>query len=236
MSLFNKYVSVFEDAHDPVTLQYGIDIMNIYGNYIIESIDYSVYETADNEVKSKNKKFSEFITDIYKRIESLITDLCTMIKDVFSPTKHITIDDYKNSELGYIQTKIDYAKIQDKVNDEIRQGRKIIQSLSKGTGIDDKTIEKYVDVSASIIDEYTVPTVITLSSLKRMKNTDKKLESLKGQMASAANDAASIIDPEKQTLARRVYLKMSHHLGELSRATNMFSNEVHSYNERVKKQ
>ena len=107
-------------------------------------------EEKDGEKKKNpSKKKYGVISKICNAIRNFINSFIDMIKNMFKD--NVGWDEYKKSEDATIRYNQDVERITDQVNHEMAKGRKIVQMISKKTGIDDAAIANYCDLGAKIV-------------------------------------------------------------------------------------
>ena len=166
-------------------------------------------ETPSKANKNIITKFKELVNKIISYMKTLIKDVIEMFENTFSNKEEIDKDSYLASETGKLQFDYDCYQVEEKVHAEIRKGRKIIQAISKGTGIDDATVEHYVDSTADIIKNNKEVIVLTgvgfalwKRGSKKLKDTSKELDSAEKDIARVAESVAN--DPKKQKAINKV--------------------------------
>ena len=230
MSVFNKYTSVYENTNEPLFLQYDIDIMRLDSKYAFESasgISCGIYITEAEEVADQSSSFNEWVTKLIERVRKFISDAIDMVKDIFSDKKHLYIEDYLNSESGQIQFEYDIQKIQDNVDAELRKGRKLVQAISKGTKIDDRTVEAYVDNAGALIKKYAKPTIITSGAIVQINNTDGRLKKMSAELGHICDDTKKLKDePDKYKAVRKIIKAATELASEATKIGTIFIKQV----------
>ena len=127
-------------------------------SFLLESEDVvEVDMMGDEEEKDGKKKKSKdpskkkygVISKICNAIRNFINSFIDMIKNMFKD--NVGWDEYKKSEDATIRYNQDVERITDQVNHEMAKGRKIVQMISKKTGIDDAAVANYCDLGAKIV-------------------------------------------------------------------------------------
>lgn len=129
---------------------------------MLNLLDYSPFCEASEEAKTvtKTNKFIEIINKILAAVRRVFNSFMGMIKNMFSGKEDITAEEYLKSPSGQIQFEEDYQKIAEKVDEEVLKGRKIVQAISRGTGVDDKVIANYCDAAAKGIQKIGIGVVL----------------------------------------------------------------------------
>lgn len=224
MSVFKEYLTTFERESDILFKQFEIDVSRLDVELAMEctlhELEESLFEEAETldireiskSKKEKNDgKFNKAIHSIADSVSKLITDVIEMISNLFSSNSHIDIEAYLKSSKGSIELEYDLKEVQDKVNTEIRKGRKLIQAISKGTGINDRMVEKYLDGASECIIKHGKVIMTTAQSYEILNHATGNLNGLKQEMKDALGDMnRSVGDPYKEIQITKVYRAMRH--------------------------
>ena len=98
--------------------------------------------------------------------------------------------------------------VQNGVDAEVRKGRKLIQAISKGTHIDDKTVETFVDNAAKVVQKYAVPAVISVGSIKMFNTFEANSKKINNEMQKAANEGDKVTDLSGKEKIHKIYNSM----------------------------
>ena len=240
MSIFQEYDNSLQRSCDILFRQFEIDVSRIDNELTlestIESIESELFceaETLDiNSISKPEKqktqsKFSKTMSNIAQKVSKLINDIIEMFSNMFSSKSHLDVEAYINSSKGTIELDNDLKRVQAQVNAEFRKGRKLIQAISKGTGVDDETIEHYVDSTTDGVRKYGKTIISAAGSYALFKHATGDLESLKKEMNSALNDCKTAAgDPRKEMQVSKVYTAMRHWIAEGTKAYAMVGNRI----------
>ena len=122
-------------------------------SFLLESEEYDLDFEDEEEEEKKNtnpsgKKYSVF-AKICNAIRNFINSFVNMIKNMFKDS--VDWDEYKKSDEMEVRYNQDVERITDQVNHEMAKGRKIVQMISRKTGVDDATVANYCDLGAKIV-------------------------------------------------------------------------------------
>lgn len=170
----------------------------------------------------KKSSFVEFIRKIFNTIIKTITNVFSGIINIFK--RPMSPDEFFEDPNVQIKLEGDMNKLCDAVENETLKGRKIIQAISRGTGLNDKAVADWVDNSAQhVYDNFdsVAGTVISASTaLATSRVVSKKVQ----QTAKIAEDcriAAENIDTSKmdEKSKKRVEdaIKVSKEMGKIQR-------------------
>lgn len=241
MYIFQEYDSPLERECDILFRQFEIDVSRLENEFMLESsiseIEGSLFcetETLDITNKSKKSsdknqpsKFTSFIKEMGRRILQMIDDIIQMFSNMFSNKSHMDIEAYLNSSTGSIEMDNDLIRVQHQVNTDIREGRKLIQAISKGTRIDDAKVEAFVDKASKGALKYGKVLVATAGSYALFQKATGGLESLKKEMSTALEDCKDASgDPKKEIQIKKVYTAMRHWISEATHVYSMFGKKI----------
>lgn len=160
----NLSIPIYESESDRlIDIEYRkceLEVTKAMNEYFNESlmIDLmgNVYTESEEEKKAVNdNKFIKVIKSIIDTMEKFFTNFIQLFKDIFSKKQGITSDDYFQSETAEMKFNSDYAKTIENVEKEVLKGRKIIQKISKSTGIDDRIVAEYCDKATNTVIDNT---------------------------------------------------------------------------------
>jgi len=137
--------------------EYDIECNKLYTMYLLEQCsdqDYvekarSVFE-ADEDGDKPKSKIGSFIAGICKKIKQIFQDLGEMIANMFK--KPMDAKDFQGSDMQKNMLAEAEAKRLKEIEDEIMQGRKIVNAIgnvTEGFGIDKKTVANFIDSAAN---------------------------------------------------------------------------------------
>ena len=224
MSLFKEYCTTFERESDILFKQFEIDVSRLDTELTMEctfhELEDSLFEEAEtldiretskSKKENKDSKFSKIMKNISDTVTKLITDVIELISNLFSSNSHIDIDSYLQSSTGSIELEYNLKDVRDKVNDEVRKGRKLIQAISKGTGVNDAMIEKYVDNASECVIKHGKVIMTTAQSYAMLNHATGDLDDMKREMKDALRDInRSVRDPYQEIQITKVYRAMRH--------------------------
>lgn len=207
MSVFLEFC---DETPDRIFDKFDIDVIRINNKYAMESafgtIDDSVaYEAGESQPVSEKKSW---LKSMAERIGRLIRDFCEMLKNMFSPQDHVNLENYLKSADGKEQFDYDLIGVQNGVDAEIRKGRKLIQAISKGTHVDDKTVETFVDNAAKVVQKYAVPALISVGSIKMFNAFEANSKKINNEMQEAANEGDRVTDSSGKEKIHKIYNSM----------------------------
>lgn len=140
-----------EFISESVFAQFELDKSSIeneyeFSNNIFDITLNSVTESGDdNEIpESKRAKFAKKIKDILKAICAAIGKVLDGISNKLLGEKSKNIHDYLNSREGEIRLNNDIRKIQEECIKSAREADKLVQAISKGTGISDEKVDNFL--------------------------------------------------------------------------------------------
>ena len=143
----------------------------------------------DEEEEKKDGKKVGIFTKICNAIKSFINSFIKMLQNMTKDSVD-GFDDYKKTETFKVRYNQDVERITDEVMREMVKGRKIIQAISKRTGIDDVTVANYCDLGSKIV----------------MQNKDQIVDSankmiIKNRVINVMNKSKDIVDESDKSLS-----------------------------------
>lgn len=198
--------NIFQEYNDPFykeTLNFikECDIACINAEY-----DY-LYENTFYQESMTDNIFTRFIGRICESIIKLFNNFITSVKNLFKRQNHITIDDFINSDVGKIKISKDVEKINAEIDDEIIKGSKLVQSISRGTRVDDHTVNKFLDKvslllrsNKDVIITNTVANAVVKSSEKKAEKNKKIISDLNEEITKNKED----IDEESKITIQKI--------------------------------
>ena len=237
MSIFYESMTMLDKKLAIPYAQLEVDLSVINSNYKFESameeIDPCVMTEAEAEARTGNA-FTNFIAAIVAKVKKFFQSIREVLDDVFAKGDNIDFDAYKNSEGGNMELQFDIMKVQDAVDDKLREGRNIIMAISRATHIDSRTVEDFCDSSARLISDHSGTIISTATGALMYKALRKKAGKANQQFEEAAALAKKFCgkDPKKQEACRKVLNTMANTIADSSHYMNIFAKE---YNRSVKK-
>lgn len=209
-SLFN-ILPEFVDRNMNISImecEYNCDLA--LHNYITESslLDSGIIvcESADDKDSietAKDNKFIKVIKAIADAVRKITTAFVDMIKNMSGKKENISYNDFINSGTGQIQMSKDYAAINDKIEKEILDGRKIIKTISKGTHIDPKIVAEYCDKAGDVALKYGPATVSVGSILAIEKLTRRSVEKTCGEISDCEKELREDVENKVHDINRQ---------------------------------
>lgn len=172
-------------------------------------LDYSPFCEASESAKSTNNtnKFVAIIHKILEAVKKTFTSLMNMIKNMFSGKENMSAEDYLKSPSVQIQFDEDYQKISEKVEQEILKGRKIVQAISKGTGVDDKVVANYCDAAAKGIQKIGIGVVLGSAAIGIGKLVQKKCNNALNTVNVSGNELTDAVMNKRSETAKDAKIK-----------------------------
>lgn len=218
MSIYAKYNYPFQRELDILYYKYEIESEKLNDELYFETFYFQESENDEKSnpsVKRSSGKIMSIITRICESVSRLITDIIEMFSNIFTKKKDLDIDTYIKSNTGSIELDTDLQQVQQQVNAEVRQGRKLIQAISKGTKINDETVEKYVDKATEGIHKHGKTMFTSAKAYKMFQNTTGNLKFLKSEMKDALDDCkANFGQPGKEVNISKIFKAMKHWVEE----------------------
>ena len=177
--------------------------------------------------KVKNA-FANFIEKITTYMKNLLRDVAEMFSNMFNTKDTINLDSYMNSETGKEKFDFDCVDASIKAADEVRKGRKLVQAISRGTHIDDATVEEYVDkASKYVIDHKEMVIAVPLAYALYKKGT-KKTKAMAEEIDEAGKSAKNVTDPKKQAAIKKIF-------GAMQKNVKVGTGALHHYGSKLSK-
>jgi hypothetical protein len=194
----NEFINQLSQESAIMVLESDIAIDRAISDYMTESSMMSlvdVYMESDEaRGKAEENKFKAFINKLISVIKKLAHNISEGFKDIFV-RDNMTADDYFANPDVQIAISKDFKKMADEIEDEIIKGRKYVQAISKGTGIDDHTIAAYCDNAANFAMEEGKYVIAGASAMalsryfkKRVSSISKDLEYDYNALDKAVNE------------------------------------------------
>ena len=236
-------MTLFEDAYVVIERE-NIAYDRIYTTYktesALEELQNSVtFLESDAEPSGSpkaNKSFKNFINSIVSKIMKVISDVKDKITSIFNGSNKLTLDEYLDSETGELALKYDIVRIQQNAEAEVRKGRKLVQAISRGTKVDDRVVEAFLDGGANLIDSNpgVGRTVIKATTASVVFNKcSKSLDGMKRDIDATRRECLKELGKEKEGVISRIFTKM----GKItSEASNYVSITASSFTKSSKEQ
>lgn len=177
----NEFINQLSQESAIMVLESDIEIKRAISDYMTESSMMSlvdVYmESEDARGKAEENKFTAFINKLIEVIKKLVHNISEGFKDIFV-RDNMTADDYFANPDVQIAISKDFKKMADEIEDEIIKGRKIVQGISKGTGIDDHTVAVYCDNAANFAMKEGKYIIAGVSAMALSRYFKKKVSSI----------------------------------------------------------
>lgn len=216
-------------------LETQIELEKSLNDYLIESdiLSLGIFTEEENKAANEQKrsKFGEFIKRITDAIVNALKNLGTAISSAFGGGKHINTQDFLNSDTGKGIYAADIEKINKECDDKILEGRKMIQAISNGTGVDDHTVAKYVDGAANFAANngtVLLSTGVAIAAIPKAREWINNKLGLIQQSEETLHDVAlknyedRNKQQEEQSKIGKIYTAMGTY-------TNKFKNEATKY-------
>ena len=221
----NVFDAIYLNENDPlerafIAAETALDIAvarankdYVYETGLIELSDNKIFieeaETVPNESTDTQKEnaFIKAIKTICTAIRNFIGDLVASIVSLFDGRDNITPEDYLESPTGKMELQKDIERLENIVDDEIRKGNKLLQKISKMTGISDEEIDKWIKSGAEKINKL-VPVIIPaalgfgfkkLFSKEKMKEKKKSIDEAE-KNATDGDNSDSTKNKQKTTI------------------------------------
>lgn len=148
----NEFINQLSRESAIMVLESDIEIDRAISDYMTESSMISIIdvytESEEARGKAEENKFKAFIDKLIGVIKKLAHNISEGFKDIFV-RDNMTADEYFANPDVQIAISKDFKKMADEIEDEIIKGRKIVQAISKGTGVDDHIVAAYCDNAAN---------------------------------------------------------------------------------------
>ena len=145
-------------------LETKIEIERSLNDFLTEAeiLSLNIFTEAEAPAVDNQKEngFIAFIKRISEAIVNALKNLGTAIATTFGGGERMDTKDFLNSDIGKTLYNTDIHKINEECDAKILQGRKMVQAISNGTGVDDKTIANYVDGAANFLS-HTGPVLLS---------------------------------------------------------------------------
>lgn len=233
-----EFSMTFETELDVMMESANIDIMRAESDfnkahslYILESKkDKNADQPVEPVVSEKQKSaFRQTIDKIFETIVRVFKNLVSAFGSLFKSSDSITAEEYFGDPNVQIMLDEDINKISERVDDELRKGKKFLQMLSRGTHIPDKELEKYLNAGGEILAErgpgFVKLAISGTSALVTRKNVKKKVSEY-GNKAREYHSLASSADPTTQKQAVQIF-------GHMNKLSSFFANRVGKYFKKI---
>lgn len=149
--MFEKSIAIIDRTYSLDMERINRDAMFEFGmaevNGAIPQYMFAYYEAPAAEGAAKNPFLR--IIDAIKRF---LSDLAASIATAFGKEDdYAAIDDYLRSQPGKVQLSYDLNEVENRVDTQLRQGRKLLQFIAKHGPLDDKTLLNFADKCASAV-------------------------------------------------------------------------------------
>ena len=248
MSIFMEYECSLDRDYDILMRRFEIATERAEAVYAYESciadVDANKYITEANKsfipeeeekvreastpkIEKMKRAFKNFISKIVKYMRDLIYDVTEMISNLFKKDD-LDYKTYAQSETAKERFDFDCVDVELKVADEVRKGRKMIQAISKGTHIDDATVEHYVDKGANYIMNHKEVVIGVPVAIATIKLASKKTKAAADDIEAAGKDAENVTDPVKQAKIKRIF-------GAMQKKVKIGTDALHQYTSKITK-
>lgn len=142
-----EYSSEFERDFDILMRKYTVDMMKCETAYILESMQYEMmYEDGEENTEMPKSKIGNALQTMIQKMRKLLRDLGEMFHDMFGKNSgELTIDDFKNSDLGKIQLEYDLDNVQAIIDNEMAEGRRLVKLIARGKNVEPREAAAWVD-------------------------------------------------------------------------------------------
>ena len=213
MSIYREYTSELERSCDILTMKFDIATDRAFTAYeyavAMGDVSYDDITLEDGEQASQPKQksgFAKFVSKIVNYIVTFIKDFIAMLGNMFSRKENLDLETYLASDKGKMEFGYDVLKVEEQVADDVRKGRKLIQLISSKTGVDDATVEEYVDKGARGVMKYGGTALIVAVGYKLYKKGKQSLAQT-GEEVKKCADAANAVegDPKKEGQVKKIF-------------------------------
>ena len=170
--MFEKSIAIIDRTYSLDMERINRDAMFEFGmaevNGAIPQYMFAYYEAPAAEGTAKNPFLR--IIDAIKRF---LSDLAASIADAFGKEDdYAAIDDYLRSQPGKVQLSYDLNEVENRVDAQLRQGRKLLQFIAKHGPLDDKTLLNFADKCASAVmdNEAFLKAGVKLTVMEKTRN------------------------------------------------------------------
>ena len=170
--MFEKSIAIIDRTYSLDMERINRDAMFEFGmaevNGAIPQYMFAYYEAPAAEGTAKNPFLR--IIDAIKRF---LSDLAASIATAFGKEDdYAAIDDYLRSQPGKVQLSYDLNEIENRVDSQLRQGRKLLQFIAKHGPLDDKTLLNFADKCASAVmdNEAFLKAGVKLTVMEKTRN------------------------------------------------------------------
>lgn len=201
-------------------------------SFLLESEEYDLDFEDEEEEEKKNtnpsgKKYSVF-AKICNAIRNFINSFVNMVKNMFKDS--VDWDEYKKSDEMEVRYNQDVERITDQVNHEMAKGRKIVQMISRKSGVDDATVANFCDMGAKVVMDNSSTVINTASGWmikkKVLDSMDKSKKIIDESQKNLEKSNLSKKDAEKGMKILNTMNKMVTGLGKSTKGLlNKFKNK-----------
>ena len=170
--MFEKSIAIIDRTYSLDMERINRDAMFEFGmaevNGAIPQYMFAYYEAPAAEGTAKNPFLR--IIDAIKRF---LSDLAASIATAFGKEDdYAAIDDYLRSQPGKVQLSYDLNEVENRVDAQLRQGRKLLQFIAKHGPLDDKTLLNFADTCASAVmdNEAFLKAGVKLTVMEKTRN------------------------------------------------------------------
>ena len=170
--MFEKSIAIIDRTYSLDMERINRDAMFEFGmaevNGAIPQYMFAYYEAPAAEGTAKNPFLR--IIDAIKRF---LSDLAASIATAFGKEDdYAAIDDYLRSQPGKVQLSYDLNEVENRVDAQLRQGRKLLQFIAKHGPLDDKTLLNFADKCASAVmdNEAFLKAGVKLTVMEKTRN------------------------------------------------------------------
>lgn len=193
--------------------------------------------TDDSIVDSKKENaFIKAVKAICTAIRNFIRDIIDTVTNLFDGRDNITPEDYLTSPTGSVRLIKDVEKLEKIVDDELRQGNKLLQKVSSITGISDEVIDKWIKSGAEKIGKLApviIPAAIGFGFRRifksGMNDKNKVVDDAEKQATSGDNS-----DPTKNKQKTTILGHMQWLIRQIGDAASDWSKEMNKARKRNK--
>lgn len=213
-------------SHANKEYMYESGLIELSGNKLfIEAVETSV----DPATKAKRENaFIKAVKAICSAIINFIGDIIASIANIFDGRENVTPEEYFESPTGKLRLQKDINKLEAVIDDEIRKGNKLLQKLSKATGISDEEIDKWIRLSSEAINKIApvvIPAAIGFGFTKLFKKVfnDKSKKVEEAEKAATSGDNS---DPKKNKQKMTILGHMNWLVKQAGEAANDWKKEM----------
>lgn len=175
------FINLLSKEASVSVLESEIEIDRAISNYMTESDMMSIIdvytESEESRDEAERSKFSQVIKRIIDAVKKLAIKVAEGFKDIFI-RDDMTADDYFSDPNVRIKINQDMEAMAKEIEDEVIKGRKIVQAISKGTGVDDHVVANFCDRAANIgtkEGKYVITGAACMAIGRKMRSKSRKM-------------------------------------------------------------